>query len=199
MTSSRVIAALVLVLPLSGRLADAQSNPRTAMVCAANSVRVTARADSRLWLEGSSNVRDWICKATALDATFEVRTSRRAAPLCTATRRPCFAASLENADPSTGIMMLRYISLPLEVWRAPRRGNARKAERAGCRLPGDSPNSMMACSKQWSSRAFRLFFVRLLPTRCWARFLPLGVPALHTNVLTSDERSALTSRWDDSL
>lgn len=28
--------------------------------------------DSRLWLEGSSNVRDWTCKATRLDATFDL-------------------------------------------------------------------------------------------------------------------------------
>ncbi len=35
-------------------------------------MRVEARADSRLWLEGSSNVRDWTCKATAMEANFDV-------------------------------------------------------------------------------------------------------------------------------
>jgi hypothetical protein len=34
--------------------------------------RIAVRADSRLWLEGSSNVRDWTCKATAMDATIDV-------------------------------------------------------------------------------------------------------------------------------
>lgn len=39
-------------------------------------VRLPVRADSRLWLEGTSNVRDWTCKATAMDATIEVETER---------------------------------------------------------------------------------------------------------------------------
>lgn len=34
--------------------------------------RISVRSDSRLWLEGSSNVRDWTCKATAMEATIEV-------------------------------------------------------------------------------------------------------------------------------
>ncbi len=34
--------------------------------------RVPVRADSRLWLEGSSNVRDWTCRATQMDASIEV-------------------------------------------------------------------------------------------------------------------------------
>ncbi|MEO8194092.1 MAG: YceI family protein [Gemmatimonadales bacterium] len=42
------------------------------MVRAVSSVRVPVRGDSRLWLEGSSNVRDWTCKATSMDATIEV-------------------------------------------------------------------------------------------------------------------------------
>jgi polyisoprenoid-binding protein YceI len=36
------------------------------------STRVPVRTDSRLWLEGSSNVRDWTCRATSMDATIEV-------------------------------------------------------------------------------------------------------------------------------
>jgi len=39
---------------------------------------IPVRSDSRLWLEGSSNVRDWTCKATSLDASIEVGTSDNA-------------------------------------------------------------------------------------------------------------------------
>jgi polyisoprenoid-binding protein YceI len=34
--------------------------------------RIPVRSDSRLWLEGSSNIRDWTCRATTLEATIEV-------------------------------------------------------------------------------------------------------------------------------
>jgi polyisoprenoid-binding protein YceI len=34
--------------------------------------RVSVRSDSRLWLEGSSNVRDWTCRATGMEATIEI-------------------------------------------------------------------------------------------------------------------------------
>jgi hypothetical protein len=37
--------------------------------------RISVRADSRLWLEGTSNVRDWTCRATQMDATIEVGSS----------------------------------------------------------------------------------------------------------------------------
>jgi YceI-like domain. len=37
--------------------------------------RVPVRSDSRLWLEGSSNIRDWTCRATTLEATIEVDAS----------------------------------------------------------------------------------------------------------------------------
>src|SRR5215208_2677593 len=40
----------------------------------ANSVPV--RTDSRLWLEGGSNVRDWTCKATAMEASIEFEGKR---------------------------------------------------------------------------------------------------------------------------
>lgn len=36
--------------------------------------RVQARADSRLWLEGTSNIRDWTCKAEAMEASFDIET-----------------------------------------------------------------------------------------------------------------------------
>lgn len=35
-------------------------------------LRLTVRDDSKLWLEGSSNVRDWRCDATTLDASVEL-------------------------------------------------------------------------------------------------------------------------------
>jgi len=33
---------------------------------------IPVRPDSRLWLEGGSNVRDWTCKATAMEARIEL-------------------------------------------------------------------------------------------------------------------------------
>jgi len=35
-------------------------------------LRLNVRPDSRLWLEGSSNLRDWRCEATSLDASVDV-------------------------------------------------------------------------------------------------------------------------------
>lgn len=39
-------------------------------------MRVPVRGDSRVWLEGSSNVRDWTCKATVMEATIEVESRK---------------------------------------------------------------------------------------------------------------------------
>lgn len=44
---------------------------------AATGSRIPVRADSRLWLEGSSNVRDWTCKATIMDASIEISSGRQ--------------------------------------------------------------------------------------------------------------------------
>jgi hypothetical protein len=52
------------ILPLSGTSLAAQAKPET--------VRLPVRADSRLWLEGTSNVKDWTCKATAMEALIAV-------------------------------------------------------------------------------------------------------------------------------
>ena len=41
--------------------------------------RIPVRPDSRLWLEGSSNIRDWTCRATSLEASVAVETSVRPA------------------------------------------------------------------------------------------------------------------------
>jgi polyisoprenoid-binding protein YceI len=35
-------------------------------------LRLAVRPDSRLWLEGTSNVRDWRCEATTLDASVDI-------------------------------------------------------------------------------------------------------------------------------
>ena len=35
-------------------------------------LRLPVRADSRVWLEGSSNVKDWTCKATRMEALIAV-------------------------------------------------------------------------------------------------------------------------------
>lgn len=55
-----VIGALVLIA------GDAPAQEQS------GSLRLPVRADSRVWLEGSSNVRDWTCKATAMEALIAV-------------------------------------------------------------------------------------------------------------------------------
>ena len=63
----RLLYTLLIVLGalvLSGADAVAQDKAAT--------LRLPVRADSRLWLEGSSNVRDWTCKATAMEALIAV-------------------------------------------------------------------------------------------------------------------------------
>jgi polyisoprenoid-binding protein YceI len=57
-----LIAAGPLVLIASGAPAQEQSG----------TLRLPVRADSRVWLEGSSNVRDWTCKATSMEALIAV-------------------------------------------------------------------------------------------------------------------------------
>ena len=37
---------------------------------------LVVRGDSRLWIEGSSNVREWSCEATALDASVDLDVAR---------------------------------------------------------------------------------------------------------------------------
>src|SRR5436305_5859184 len=38
----------------------------------AQSVRLVVGADSKLWIEGGSNLHDWSCKASAIDASIDV-------------------------------------------------------------------------------------------------------------------------------
>lgn len=41
--------------------------------------RLTARPDSRLWLEGTSNIRSWSCSATGIDASIDVSSAASSA------------------------------------------------------------------------------------------------------------------------
>ena len=51
-------------LGLTGADASAQEKSGT--------LRLPVRADSKVWLEGSSNVKDWTCKATTMEALIAV-------------------------------------------------------------------------------------------------------------------------------
>jgi len=60
-TFSCATAALVLLGATAGATAGAQ-----------NPVRVTVAADSKLWIDGTSNLHGWSCKTDKLDAVIEV-------------------------------------------------------------------------------------------------------------------------------
>jgi polyisoprenoid-binding protein YceI len=62
-----VFTTLALIV-LSGSAARAQMFASAADVAP---LRLSVRSDSKLWLEGSSNVRDWRCEATTLDASVD--------------------------------------------------------------------------------------------------------------------------------
>ena len=62
MLQTLLIASGALVL-MAG---DASAQEKT------GTLRLPVRADSRVWLEGSSNVKDWTCKATAMEALIAV-------------------------------------------------------------------------------------------------------------------------------
>lgn len=64
-----VLTSLVLLTSISS-VAPAQSITRVHNVVMP--LRLAVRPDSRLWLEGSSNVRDWRCEATSLDASVDI-------------------------------------------------------------------------------------------------------------------------------
>ena len=64
--------AIGLVFPVNN--SDAQPATRVTAV-SASAVRIPVARDSRLWLEGSSNVRDWTCRATEMDASIEADVS----------------------------------------------------------------------------------------------------------------------------
>jgi polyisoprenoid-binding protein YceI len=62
----------IAALSLSGAVARAQP---------AGTRLVSVNTDSRLWLEGSSNVRDWTCRATSIDARIELGPDRGQMPV----------------------------------------------------------------------------------------------------------------------
>lgn len=64
-----VLASFALIAALGSPL-SAQSITQVSAVTMP--LRLGVRSDSRLWLEGSSNVRDWRCDATTLDATIDL-------------------------------------------------------------------------------------------------------------------------------
>ena len=79
----RIVFINLVVLTSIGSVATAQSITRVHNVMMP--LRLAVRADSRLWLEGSSNVRDWRCDATTLDASVDVDDAMHSAA-STATR-----------------------------------------------------------------------------------------------------------------
>ena len=72
-------------IAVAGTGARAQSISRASAVVMAK--RLSVRPDSKLWLEGSSNVRDWRCEATTLDASIDLDEDADAAPAAPAAVR----------------------------------------------------------------------------------------------------------------
>jgi polyisoprenoid-binding protein YceI len=62
-----MLAALTAVTSLVGMPAHGQE--------AIDALRLTVREDSKLWIEGSSNLKAWSCKATSLEADISVDSS----------------------------------------------------------------------------------------------------------------------------
>ena len=69
-----LILLLGTLMPLTPVLGDAQptGNKPVSASIAASVTRLPVRTDSRLWLEGSSNVRDWTCRATSMEASIDL-------------------------------------------------------------------------------------------------------------------------------
>lgn len=64
-------------LPISIPLwIEAQPASSVRATLATPTIRVPVRADSRLWLEGSSNVRDWTCKAGTMEASIDFESGK---------------------------------------------------------------------------------------------------------------------------
>jgi len=64
-----VLTSLIFVA-ITGSVVSAQQFSRSS--AAVMPLRLSVRPDSRLWLEGSSNLRDWRCDATSLDASIDL-------------------------------------------------------------------------------------------------------------------------------
>ena len=71
----RIVLTSLVILTSIGTVAPAQSITRVHNVVMP--LRLAVRPDSRLWLEGSSNVRDWRCEATSLDASVDIDDATR--------------------------------------------------------------------------------------------------------------------------
>src|SRR3982750_2570612 len=65
-----IILTSLAIVALTGSAVSAQPIARISAVVMPT--RLAVRPDSRLWLEGSSNVRDWRCEATMLDASIDI-------------------------------------------------------------------------------------------------------------------------------
>jgi polyisoprenoid-binding protein YceI len=65
-----IVLMSLAVLAIASAVAPAQSI--TSASGAVMPLRLAVRSDSRLWLEGSSNVRDWRCETTSLDASIDI-------------------------------------------------------------------------------------------------------------------------------
>jgi hypothetical protein len=87
-----LIAGIALMLIASA--APAQEKSAT--------LRLPVRADSRLWLEGSSNVKDWTCKATAMEAILAIDASS-----ADSRDEATVAGSLRGVDVIVPIRMLK--------------------------------------------------------------------------------------------
>jgi len=88
----------------------------------AQSVRVAARSDSKLWLEGTSNLRGWSCRASTLDAWVEAASDRL------------------PADPSALVMQLENVTVrvPVESLKC---GNGRMERSLYKALSADDPRA----------------------------------------------------------
>jgi polyisoprenoid-binding protein YceI len=65
-----IVLKIIALSVLTASVARAQSFTLTS--ASTMPLRLSVRSDSRLWLEGSSNVRDWRCDATAVDASVDI-------------------------------------------------------------------------------------------------------------------------------
>ena len=66
----RIAIKSLIFVAITGSVLPAQSFSRSSL--GVMPLRLNVRPDSRLWLEGSSNVRDWRCDATSLDASIDL-------------------------------------------------------------------------------------------------------------------------------
>ena len=66
----RIVLTSLIFVAITGSLVHAQPFRRSS--AAVMPLRLAVRPDSRLWLEGSSNLRNWRCDATTLDASIDL-------------------------------------------------------------------------------------------------------------------------------